>query len=158
MSDPKRVVKLAKMYQETIDLAKEIDDIGNLKQARRNAEAGADKAREEMRIAIEEKGTEQSRLYTVKCDLKIAEKLGEETVALAKQVAQEIIDEAKEEAMNLHRAALKSEQIVADRIVEDQERHTDHMAIYASDEVVAQAAVAAIEKKLAEVRAQIGLK
>ena len=156
MSDPKRVVKLAKQFREVLDVAEDLAKIGDLEQAKRNAETGTAKAQKEMQVVIEEKGTEQSRLYDVKCDLKLAEKRAEDTIALAKQAAQEIIADAKEEAGIVVRTALEQERLVADRVLEDQERHAASMRGFAEAEGVARAKVDTIEAELDDLRERIG--
>ena len=107
MSDPKRVVKLAKMFQEVLDVAKDLDKISDLEQAKRNAEAVTVAARHAMKMAVSDSDAAHERLVEAQDDLKVAEKRAEETVPLAKQAAQKIITDAKEEAEVVVRTALE---------------------------------------------------
>ena len=120
MSDPKRVVKLAKQFQETIDLAKELDEIGNLEQAKRNAEAATVVAQGENTQVRVQLASNKEALRGIEDELKLTQKQAEDMIFLAKQTAQEIITEAKGEAKVIVRKALESERTLADRILRDQ--------------------------------------
>ena len=156
MSDPKRVVKLAKQFREVLEVAEDLEKIGNLEQATRNAEATVDKVKQEVWDIQVQLTEEAAGLREVKDDLKLVKKEAEDTISLAKQAAQEIISDAKEEAEAVVKVALERERLVTDRIVEDQERHAVQMAIYVSEETEARDAVEAIEKELKELRERIG--
>ena len=156
MSDPKRVVKLAKMFQETINLAKKMDEIDDLEQAVRNFKAAKTQAHVAWQKELEYLQEAHEESITVQDDLKVAKKEAEDTISLAKQAAQEIISDAKEEAEVVVKLALGQERVIADHIVEDQERHAAKMKTYDEAEEVARAKVDTIEAELGDLRERIG--
>ena len=156
MSDPKRVVKLAKMFQDVLDVAKDLNEIGNLEQATRNADTNRFRAVENSAMASASLGMIQEALGVAKDDLKVAERGAEDTIALARQTAQEIVAEAEGEAKDVIRKALETERLVADRVVADQERHAASMRGFAGAEGVARAKVDTIEAELGDLRERIG--
>ena len=157
MSDPKRVVKLAKQFREVLDVAEDLAKIDDLEQVRRNATEAAHKAKQEVWDIQSQLTEELAALREIKDELKLAKKEAEDTISLAKQAAQELINDAKEEAKLVYRRSLGGEKMVADRIVLDQEQHATRMRDYALLKKKAHTELKIIEEKLAEVRAQIGL-
>ena len=156
MRDRKRGVKLAKMFREVLEVDEDLEKIDDLEQALRNAQGATVLAKQSLREIEFDLGRKRALLATDVDDLKVVKKEAEDTISLAKQAAQEIVLEAESEARSVIKKALEQEQMVADRIVVDQERHEVKMKGYLSAEVAAGVAVAAIEKELEELRARIG--
>ena len=158
MRDRKRGVKLAKMFQEVLDVDEDLAKIDDLEQARHNIEQMLVEAKDHAGKAVGNLKKVREELAVAEDDLKLAKKEAEDTISLAKQAAQEIITKAKTEANAIVEGALGTERMVADRIVVDQERHAEHLRDYALAQDKAQTEVEAIENKLTELREQIGLK
>ena len=155
MRDPKRGVKLAKMFQEVLDVDKDLAKIEDLEQARHNAVEQTVEAQRITAGNLAEQVRVEQRLMDAQDDLKLAKKEAEDTLSLAKQAAQEIVLEAKKEAKVIVVAALQSEEDVVDRMAVDQERHATIMRDYASLQEKARDSLNAIEKELEELRARI---
>lgn len=157
MSDPKRGLKLAKLCREVLEVDADLEKISDLEQALRNADTERLMVIRRTQKASEELSGVEMKLAEGQDDLKLAKKEAEDTISLAKQTAQEIVVEAEEVAKGVIKRSLEQERMVADRIVVDQERHAHDMSEFADAETEARVAVAAIEEKLADLRAQIGM-
>lgn len=156
MSDPKRVVKLAKQFREVLEVAEDLAKIGDLEQATRNAEQAIAVAQRDNKQVAASLALNKIALRGIEDELKVAEKLAEETVALAKQVAQDIVADAKAEAKDIIGDALRSERMVAARVVVDQKQHSDWVKDAKNQRDALQLQVDSIEKELEELRARIG--
>ena len=98
MSDPKRVVKLAKQFREVLEVAEDLEKVGDLEQVLRGAEGAAAVAKQDEGIARDQLDEVLALVAVAEDDLKLAKKMAGDTIALSKEAAQEIVDNAKHQA------------------------------------------------------------
>lgn len=153
MKDLKRAINFA---EEFLEVVKDLERVGNLEQAKGEVERAVSRAKQEVLDTRDRMDEMVVLVEEAQDELKLTKKESEDTLFLAKQAAQEIVTKAKEEADAFVEGTVKQDRLVADRIVEDHERHSNLMAGYRVQEKEALSALTVIEKELADLRARIG--
>ena len=134
MNDPKRVVKLAKMFQEVLDVAKELDEVGDLEQVTRERKDASAAAHEDAEVARGKLIKVEEELDVARDRLEVAEGVARKLIAEAEQKAQELEDNAKIAVGGMVAAGQARATGLKQKLAVAEKEHDDFMRRLAAEE------------------------
>ena len=152
------IKSLAKQYRSVLKVAEVLENIGNIENVRREAEAATEHARRNAVAAVENAKKQQAELAAVQMDAANIRESNKHLLVDARKHRQTLLLNAGKEAEQIVSEAQSRAKAIDKKLREVEQAHAKVMGDYAIKADAAQAKLDEIEVELAAVRERIGQK